>query len=67
LPFGLKNAPSIFQRAFDDLLQEKILKTYYVYVDDVIIFSQTKEDHVNDIHWVLEKLLQGGMRVSQEQ
>jgi len=50
LPFGLKNAPSIFQRAFDDVSREKILKTYYVYVDDVIIFSQTKEDHFNDIH-----------------
>jgi len=37
-----------------------------VYVDDVIIFSQTKEDHVKDIHWVLEKLLYAGMRVSQE-
>jgi len=39
-----------------------------VYVDDVIIFSQTKEDHVKDIYWVLEKLLDeyAGMRVSQE-
>jgi len=37
-----------------------------VYVDDVIIFSQTKEDHVKDIHWVLEKLLHAGMRVTQK-
>ena len=40
LPFGLKNAPSIFQRAIDDVLREQIGKTCYVYVDDEIIFSE---------------------------
>lgn len=38
LPFGLKNAGSIFQRAIDDLLREEIGKICYVYVGDVIIF-----------------------------
>lgn len=37
-----------------------------MYVDDVIIFSKTKEDHVKDVDWVLRKLLEAGMRVSQE-
>lgn len=53
LPFGLKNAPSIFQRAIDDVLREQIGKSCYVYVDDVIIFSETEEDHVKHIEWVL--------------
>jgi len=64
LPFGLKNAPSFFHRAIDDVLREVISKICYVYVDDVIIFSKTKEDHVKDIQWVLGKLLEAGMRVS---
>jgi len=37
-----------------------------VYVDDVIIFSKTKEDHVKNVDWVLTKLLEAVMRVSQE-
>jgi len=37
-----------------------------VQVDDVIIFSKTKEEHVRDVDWVLMKLLEAGIRVSQE-
>lgn len=66
LPFGLKNAPSIFQRAIDDVLRERIGKSCYVYVDDVIIFSQTKEKHVEDVNWVLKSLYDANMRVSVE-
>jgi len=66
LPFGLKNAPSIFQRAIDDVLREQIGKTCYVYVDDVIIFSECKEQHVKHIDWVLKSLYDAGMRISQE-
>jgi len=66
LPFGLKNAPNIFQRAIDGVLREQISQTCFVYVDDVIIFSKTKEYHINDINWVLKNLYEAGMRVSQE-
>lgn len=41
MPFGLKNAPSIFQRAIDDILREYIGKFAYVYIDDVLVFSKT--------------------------
>ncbi|KAH8332277.1 hypothetical protein KR074_008542 [Drosophila pseudoananassae] len=49
LPFGLKNAGSIFQRAIDDVLREEIGKICYVYVDDVIIFSENETEHVKHI------------------
>jgi len=59
-------SPSIFQRAIDDVLREQIGKSCYVYVDDVIIFSESMEDHVRHIAWVLDKLYDANMRVSRE-
>ena len=53
LPFGLKNAPCIFQRALDDILREAIGSFVFVYMDDIIIFSKTAEEHVAHIDWVL--------------
>ena len=66
LPFGLKNAPSIFQRTIDDVLREHIGKNAYVYIDDIIIYSPTKEQHLKDIDEVLQKLHDANMRVSLE-
>ncbi|KAH8340342.1 hypothetical protein KR074_002460 [Drosophila pseudoananassae] len=66
LPFGLKNAGSIFQRAIDDVLREEISKICYVYVDDVIIFSKNETEHVKHIDKVLKRLLDANMRVARE-
>lgn len=66
LPFGLKNAPGIFQRAIDDVLREHIGRYCFVYIDDVIIFSQDKEDHLKHVEAVLKSLLEANMRVSVE-
>ena len=65
-PFWSKKAPGIFQRAIDDVLRERIGKSCYVYVDDVIIFSVNMKDHVEHIAWVLDRLYKAKMRVSQE-
>lgn len=66
LPFGLKNAPSIFQRAIDDVLREHIGKCCFVYIDDVIIFSTSEENHIRDVESVLKSLLEANMKVSAE-
>ncbi|KAH8360710.1 hypothetical protein KR200_003963 [Drosophila serrata] len=49
LPFGLKNAGSIFQRTIDDILREQIGKFCYVYVDDVIVFSEDENAHIRHV------------------
>lgn len=66
LPFGLKNAGSIFQRAIDDVLREHIGKICYVHVDDVIIFSESEADHLRHIELILKCFIDANMRVFQE-
>lgn len=66
LPFGLKNAPGIFQRAVDDILRDEVGKICHVYVDDIIIFSQSAEKHLEDIERILNKLYVANMRISKE-
>lgn len=66
LPFGLKNAPSIFQRTIDDILREDIGKTCQVYMDDIIIFSPDEYSHLEHIQNILRKVENAGMRISPE-
>lgn len=63
LPFGLKNAPSIFQRALDDILRKFIGQICYVYIDDIIIFSQTEDQHIQHIREIFHTLNKARMKV----
>ncbi|MBW0555871.1 hypothetical protein O181_095586 [Austropuccinia psidii MF-1] len=64
MPFGIKNAPAHFQRMMDTIFQEEILEGWMlVYIDDIIIYSERWEDHVQYIDRVL-KLLALGCKVS---
>ena len=55
MPFGLCNAPATFQRTVDILLSGYRWKTCLVYLDDVIIFSISIEEHLKHVDEVLEK------------
>lgn len=66
MPFGLKNAPSIFQRTIDDMLRPFIGKFAYVYMDDVIIFSKTRDEHLQHITEIISTFTKGHMRISTE-
>lgn len=63
LPFGLKNAPSIFQRTLDDILREFIGKICYVYVDDIIIFSKDEKSHLDHVDKVFGTLERANMKI----
>lgn len=66
MPFGLKNAPSIFQRCVNDILQDFIGKFAYVYIDDVLIFSNTEEEHMTHISIVTRALHDAHMKMSND-
>ncbi|MBW0561514.1 hypothetical protein O181_101229 [Austropuccinia psidii MF-1] len=56
MPFGIKNASAHFPRMIDTIFQEEILEGWMVLcIDDIIIYSETLEDHVQYIDRVLIK------------
>ena len=60
MPFGLLNAPATFQRAMDIILSEVRWESVIVYLDDIIIFSRTFEEHIRHLGIVLSKLSAAG-------
>ena len=56
MPFGLCNAPATFQRIMNHMLREGLDKFVLVFLDDILIYSRTKEEHVRHIRAVLDRL-----------
>lgn len=46
LPMGMKNAPATFQRLMNDALKDYIGRICFCYMDDIIIFSSSLEEHI---------------------
>ena len=64
MPFGLKNAPSVFQR-FVDLVFHDLREFTHVYIDDVIIFSQNISEHINHLERVIKRLSEYGLTIQE--
>jgi len=58
LCFGLTNAPATFQAVMNKVFASKLGKTVLVYLDDILIFSKTAEEHLQHVREVLELLRQ---------
>jgi len=61
MPFGLSGAPATFQRFINDTLREYLDKFCSAYLDDIIIYSKTREEHVQHLRLVLEQLRKAGL------
>lgn len=63
MPFGLKNAPSTFQRLINSVLREYINKICVVYLDDILIFSTSIEEHIDSIKKIFAKLREHNLKL----
>ena len=61
MPFGLTNAPATFQRALDVILGKFKWKTCLVYIDDIIIFSKSVDEHIHHVDEILSALRASGV------
>ena len=63
MPFGLKNAPAIFQRKMDNIFS-KYKEFVIVYIDDILIFSRTREEHIGHLKLVFAEFIKHGIIIS---
>ena len=66
LPFGLANAPGQFQRIMNYVLSGLIGSFVFVYLDDIIIYSPSVEEHVDHLDQVLKRLQRFNMTLKAE-
>ena len=63
MPFGLCNAPPTFQRLMLNCLGELNLTYCLIYLDDVIIFSKTEEEHLEWMRVVFDRFRKHGLKL----
>lgn len=56
MPFGAKGAPAVFQRLMNTVLAGLIGNTCYVYLDDIIVYSTTLDEHEHKLRKVFNRL-----------
>lgn len=64
MPQGITNAPSTFQRLMERCMGELNLKQALVFIDDLIVFSSTLEEHEERLLNVLNRLREYGLKLS---
>lgn len=58
MPFGLANSPSVFQSFKNDIFRDMLDKWVIVYIDDILIYSNSMEEHIRQVRLVLQRLIQ---------
>ncbi|GBG90653.1 hypothetical protein CBR_g51001 [Chara braunii] len=62
--FGLTNAPVTFQHCMNDLFRPWLDKFVVVYLDDILVFSKTLQEHQGHLRQVLEKLREANFKIN---
>jgi hypothetical protein len=63
MPFGLCNAPGTFQREMNNVLKDVLYEFTLVYLDDIIVFSKTLDDHIKHLKIIFKLLANEGLKL----
>ncbi|KAG1933989.1 interleukin-1 receptor accessory protein-like 1-A [Pimephales promelas] len=63
LPYGLSNGPSTFQRLMERIFSDESFQSVLLYLDDVIVFSSTVDQHLERLEKVLQRFQHHGLKV----
>ena len=61
MPFGLTNAPATCQELINIVLRTHLDDTVVAYLDDILVYSKTLEEHIRHVTEVLECLKQADL------
>ena len=64
MPFGWHNGPPEFQQAMQEILSPYLWVFTLVYIDDIVVYLQTFEDHIQHIDQVLKAIAASGLTLS---
>ena len=63
MPFGLTNAPATFQHLMESCLGDLHLNWCIIYLDDIIVYSETPEEHLQRLEAVFQKISKAGLKL----
>ena len=66
MQFGSKNAPANFQGYINNTIQEALNDFESAHLDDVLIYSDSEEEHIGHIEWIMQRLLEAAMNLKPE-
>lgn len=66
MPFGLANAPATFERLIESVLAGVHWEICLIYLDDVIVFSTTFEEHVDRLRKVITRIHKAGLKITSQ-
>jgi hypothetical protein len=64
MPFGMTNSPATYQRLMEDCLADYHLRICCVFIDDVIIFGNTYEEHLNNLRLVMDRIQHANLKLA---
>ena len=66
MPFGLTNAGATFQRCMTDIFRDYVGQFIFVYIDDIVIYSQDIQQHENHLRLIFQRLSEYNLQLKRK-